>query len=82
MLGPDSRGSAPGRLALAGETSPLPETPLSSSPLLNCCEAFAAPTKSRIEQESWVPAICRSRRGERFADIAAIKTDVKDLCRH
>jgi hypothetical protein len=59
----------------------LPETPLSSPPLLNGCEAFAPPTKSRIERKSRVPAICLSRRGERFADIAAIKTDARDLYR-
>ncbi|WNJ92012.1 hypothetical protein [Bosea sp. 685] len=59
----------------------MPETPLSSSHLLSGCEAFARPTKSRIEQESWEPAIGLSRSGERFADIAAIKTDVKDLYR-
>ena len=78
MLGPDSGGPAPDRLALAGETSPLPETPPFASPLLNRCEAFEPPAKSRIEQESWEPAICLSRGGKRFA---AIKTDVKDLYR-
>jgi len=81
MLGPDSSGPVPGRLALASETSPLPETPLSSSPRLNWREAFEPPTQSGIGQESWVPAICLSRRGGRFADIAVIKTDVKDLYR-
>ncbi|AOO83675.1 hypothetical protein [Bosea vaviloviae] len=81
MLAADSGGSVPSRLALASETSPLPETPPSSPPRLSCCEAFGPPTKSRIEQESWVPAICLCRRARRFADILAIDTDAKDLCR-